>query len=210
MGTRGWIASAAIAVAAVVPASAGAATFDATANGNPFTGGLSFEPREIDVALGDTVRWTNTDDFVPHTVTEDHGLFDLSGDYGIPGAMGFGPGESVELRFAAGSYGYFCDIHPEMVGQVQAPVELKRKGTKRKPRVLARWGAEELPADQVFDVQRSVDGGGFKTVVDGTRELSRKFKAKRGKEVAFQARVRLEADPEAASGYSPASELEVR
>jgi plastocyanin len=44
------------------------------ANGNAFTGGLSFTPFSVTVPVGGVVRWTNTDMLVPHTATEDHGL----------------------------------------------------------------------------------------------------------------------------------------
>ena len=211
MGMKVRLLTVVVMAAVLAPASASAATLEAQANGNPFTGGLSFTPAELEVAVGDSVRWTNTDSFVPHTVTEDHELFNLSGTYGIPGSMGFGPGETVEWRFAAGSFSYFCVVHPSMVGKVDAPVGLKvikKKGKKRK--VAATWAKEALPEGQVFDVERSVDGGAFKSLLDETRELDGKFKAKKGTEVTFQARVHLEGDEEASSGYSPAATIKVK
>ena len=198
--------------ALVLPGTAGAATHEATANGNAFIGGLSFEPRELKVAVGDTVRWTNTDAFVPHTVTEKHELFDLAGTYGGTPANppGFAPGSSVERIFSAGSFDYFCRVHEEMLGVVEAPAGARVKGKGKRRKVVAKWGGEKLPQGQVFDVQRSVNGARFKKVEDGTRELRGKYEAKRGDEVAFRARVRLESDPSRASGYSPATEVKVR
>ena len=40
--------------------------------------GFVFEPRELTVAAGDTVVWTNHD-FVRHTVTDDGGRWDSAG-----------------------------------------------------------------------------------------------------------------------------------
>lgn len=204
MGMRGRTITAVVCAAALSAAPAQAATtHEATANGNPFSGGLSFEPPALTVAVGDTVRWTNTDEFVPHTVTEDHRLFDLTGSYGIPGSMGFGPGEAVEWTFAAGGFDYLCDIHPQMTGRVEAPVALRA----RRGGVAAKWATEELPEGQVFDVQRAKKGRGFRDALEGTRELKGKFEAKRGQELAFRARVRLESDPEMASDWSPAAKI---
>jgi plastocyanin len=39
------------------------------AAGNPFTGGLAFEPADVAPEIGRHVRWTNTDPYVPHTAT---------------------------------------------------------------------------------------------------------------------------------------------
>ena len=49
---------------------------------------------------------------------------------------------------------------------------------------------------------------GFDLDNDGTTDLAKTFKAKNGKDVSFQARVRLESDPAAASGYSPPAKLD--
>src|SRR3954463_9732493 len=69
---------------------------DVKAEGNPFSGGLAFDPPNVAVKVGEIVRWTNTDQAVPHTATENHGLWDLAGTYGNEAIAptGFGPGES--------------------------------------------------------------------------------------------------------------------
>ena len=210
MGFRGWMIAAAASALVVVPPVASAATpHEATANGNPFAGGLSFAPAELSVEVGDTVRWTNTDPVVPHTVTEINGLFDLGGEYGIPGSTGFGPGEAVEWQFAGGGYDYFCEIHPEMTGHVDAPVKVrpKRKGKKRS--VVVIWAAVPPPEGQLFDVQRSMNGGTFRTVLDGTTDLRGKFEAKRGQELAFRSRVWVQENPGQASGWSPPAAIAI-
>ncbi|MFM2078143.1 MAG: hypothetical protein RJA49_2033 [Actinomycetota bacterium] len=71
--------------------------------------GRAFTPNSISVAVGDTVVWSNNDKDA-HTVTERKGVFD-SGTVNAGG--------SFRRTFTApGSYSYFCDIHPNMVGVV--------------------------------------------------------------------------------------------
>jgi plastocyanin len=67
-----------------------------------------FDPRVIEVEAGDTVTWTNEDNFT-HTVEvdgqEDHKV---------------GQGESVSIRFdTPGTYHYVCTLHShDMDGEV--------------------------------------------------------------------------------------------
>ncbi|MGK0276982.1 MAG: plastocyanin [Ilumatobacter sp.] len=67
-----------------------------------------FGPLELNVGVGDTVTFTNSDPF-DHTVTSKDDAaqqFD-SGN--------FGENETFEVEFAAaGIYAYFCQIHPTM------------------------------------------------------------------------------------------------
>jgi plastocyanin len=178
------------------------------AEGNPFTGGLGFDPVRVRVAVGQNVRWTNTDTTVPHTVTEEHGIFDLGGTYGPPGNMGFGPGESVELRLASGTFSYYCRVHPvEMQGVVAAPVRLSilrgrvARGTSL--RIRAIWARAALPSGQRFDVQRRIGGGSWRSVRGGTRATGGRFAAVADKVNAFRARIRRAGASGGASGYSP-------
>ncbi|SDE93528.1 cupredoxin domain-containing protein [Limimaricola pyoseonensis] len=72
--------------------------------------GFAFVPARISLAPGDSVVFTNRD-LAPHTVTAESGAFD-SGRLGM--------GQSVRMTFpAAGSYPYFCAIHPRMRGAIQ-------------------------------------------------------------------------------------------
>jgi plastocyanin len=67
--------------------------------------GFAFNPAQLTVAVGDTIRWMNLDDGVSHTVTADDGTFAGS----VTGSRSF--------RFTAtdpGVYDYSCTIHPEM------------------------------------------------------------------------------------------------
>lgn len=70
---------------------------------------FAFDPAEVTIAVGTTVRWTNLD-IIPHTSTSNDGLWD-SGILGAGGTFLF-------TFTAVGEYGYFCAIHPEMEGTV--------------------------------------------------------------------------------------------
>lgn len=180
------------------------------ANGNPFSGGLGFDPSRVRVKVGQSVRWTNTDTIAPHTATEDHRLWRLGGDYGPPGTTGFGPGKSVQRRFAAGTWSYFCEIHPaDMRGVVAVPVRLRSAPARRPGRFLvsAVWSRLTLPAAQVFDLQERIGAGPWKTVRSGVRALQGTFAAREGQLLGFRARVRRTTPPTAGSGYSPVARV---
>ncbi|HEX7168169.1 MAG TPA: plastocyanin/azurin family copper-binding protein [Acidimicrobiales bacterium] len=69
----------------------------------------SFSPSSVVVAPGGNVTWTNASDRT-HTVTSTSGAFD-SGDVNGSGTFRFTfPSE--------GTFGYRCDLHPEMTGAV--------------------------------------------------------------------------------------------
>ncbi len=69
---------------------------------------LAFAPASITVAVGDSVRWANSDSVV-HTVTSDS----VWGSGSIP------TGSSYTYTFSiAGSYSYYCEFHPSMTGTV--------------------------------------------------------------------------------------------
>lgn len=70
---------------------------------------LAFSPASVTIDVGDTVTWTNTGD-LPHTATADDGTFD-SGILNNGGTFAF--------TFAsAGTYDYFCEVHPSMQGTI--------------------------------------------------------------------------------------------
>lgn len=70
---------------------------------------FAFSPANLTISAGDSVTFTNADS-APHTATADNGSFDtgrLSG------------GQSATLTFsAAGTYSYFCAVHPNMKGVI--------------------------------------------------------------------------------------------
>lgn len=70
---------------------------------------FSFNPATITVPVGTTVRWTNRDD-IPHTVVSDKEIFK---------SKTLDTDDQYSYTFTkAGTYGYFCSIHPKMTGKV--------------------------------------------------------------------------------------------
>lgn len=70
---------------------------------------FSFTPATITIPAGTTVRWTNRDD-IPHTVVSDDQKFQ---------SKALDTDDQYSYTFTkAGTYGYFCSIHPKMTGKV--------------------------------------------------------------------------------------------
>jgi amicyanin len=70
---------------------------------------FSFGPSELKVAVGTIVTWTNRDD-IPHTVVSTDGAFK---------SKVLDTDEKFSFTFSkAGTYPYFCSIHPKMTGKV--------------------------------------------------------------------------------------------
>lgn len=70
---------------------------------------FSFGPRTLKVTIGTTVTWTNHDD-MPHTVVSTDGVFK---------SKVRDTDEKFSYTFVkAGTYPYFCSLHPGMTGQV--------------------------------------------------------------------------------------------
>ena len=183
-----------------------AATHEVAAAGNIATGGLAFVPAATTAAVGDTVRWTNTDFLVPHTATELHGLFDLTGTYGATplNPPGFGPGDTRERVFEAGTFEYFCEVHPvDMRAVVAVAPKLKVKRVNGKKRLRLTWASAAPAAGQVFDVERFRKGT-WKPVIEGTAKAGRTFPGKHG---TFRVRLRAESDPLLASDFSPEARI---
>jgi len=211
----------AVVVALALPPAAAAATTNVNANGNAVTDGLSFTPATITVAVGDTVRWTNTDFLVPHTATEDHGLWDLAGSYGgTPvNPSGFGPGASVQRVFEAGTTAYYCRVHPQqMRGVVGVPVTLGlaqrrvRVRGSRKARLVhyvrATWAVAAPASGEVFDVEVRRGTGNWRSARSGTTETNALIRAgRRGTVTHVRARLRRADNADAATGWSPDAQI---
>lgn len=70
---------------------------------------FSFGPAELTVRAGSTVTWTNRDD-IPHTVRSTDGVFK---------SKVLDTDEKFSFTFSkAGTYPYFCSIHPKMTAKV--------------------------------------------------------------------------------------------
>ncbi|HKP91166.1 MAG TPA: plastocyanin/azurin family copper-binding protein [Thermoleophilaceae bacterium] len=177
------------------------------ADGNPAQGGLQFDPADIRVAVGDKVTWVNTDTTVPHTATENHGLWDLTGTYGVPGNYGFGPAEKRSRKFEAGTQSYYCKVHPtQMRGVVRVPVKAHVESLlygKRK--IVMRWTTKPPATGQVYDVQLKRAGEtNWRKFRTGTRE-QHGARQTGGQKVTWSIRARLRkaSDASQATGWSP-------
>ena len=70
---------------------------------------FSFTPKEITVSRGTTVTWINHDD-VPHTVVSPDKKFK---------SRALDTDDKFSFTFSdSGTYGYFCSVHPVMIGKV--------------------------------------------------------------------------------------------
>jgi plastocyanin len=70
---------------------------------------FSFGPADLTVSVGTTVIWTNHDD-IPHTVVSTDKVFK---------SKVLDTDEKFSFTFSkAGTYPYFCSIHPKMTGKV--------------------------------------------------------------------------------------------
>src|ERR1700735_4657918 len=113
---RVWIAGLAVPVMIVVALlSAGSGAVKANAQQAPAKNveikidNFSFAPGTFTVAAGTTVTWINHDD-IPHTVVSTDGVFK---------SKVMDTDEKFSYTFAkAGTYSYYCTIHPKMTGQV--------------------------------------------------------------------------------------------
>jgi plastocyanin len=70
---------------------------------------FTFAPAELTISAGTTVTWDNHDD-IPHSVVEKNKLFR---------SKALDTDESYSFTFtSAGTYDYFCGLHPHMVGKI--------------------------------------------------------------------------------------------
>lgn len=89
---------------------------------------IAYDPETLTIESGTEVLWVNEDEGVHHTVTSGE-----PGDNGVPGVSkgkkarpdgtfdGDLPEASSEFTFTfdeAGTFPYFCKIHPSMTGEV--------------------------------------------------------------------------------------------
>jgi plastocyanin len=85
-------------------------------------GDKGFSPNPINIKVGDTVTWTNSDN-MEHTVTSGTGPSAQSNgkqfDSGLSGPTALTAGKTFSHQFTkAGEFPYFCQIHPTLVGKV--------------------------------------------------------------------------------------------
>ena len=70
---------------------------------------FSFGPGTLTVAVNSTVTWINKDD-VPHVIASNDGVFK---------SKALDTDDKYSYTFTkAGTYPYYCSIHPKMVGKI--------------------------------------------------------------------------------------------
>jgi amicyanin len=70
---------------------------------------FSFAPQALTIPVGTTVTWINRDD-IPHTAVSTEGVFK---------SKVMDTDEKFSYTFTrAGTYSYYCTIHPKMTGKV--------------------------------------------------------------------------------------------
>ena len=70
---------------------------------------FSFGPETLTVPTNSTVTWVNKDD-VPHVIASNEGLFK---------SKALDTDDKYSYTFTkAGTYAYYCPIHPKMVGKI--------------------------------------------------------------------------------------------
>ena len=95
---------------------AGSPSLMASNNNQPFAAtaevkidNFSFGPQTVTVPVGTTVTWTNRDD-IPHTSVSTEDVFK---------SKVMDTDEKFSYTFTkAGTYPYYCTIHPKMTGKV--------------------------------------------------------------------------------------------
>ena len=71
---------------------------------------FTFAPKELNVAVGTTIKWVNHDD-IPHSV--------VGKDKAFRSPPALDTDESYSFTFTtAGTFDYSCGLHPQMVGKV--------------------------------------------------------------------------------------------
>ncbi|MHB8530913.1 MAG: cupredoxin domain-containing protein [Caulobacteraceae bacterium] len=98
-----------LALALALPLAAASQIAAATTGPTVKIDNFTFGPMAVTVPLGGTVTWVNDDD-IPHTVVaEDHSFRSKPLD----------TDDKYTFTFSkAGTYLYFCSLHPKMIGKI--------------------------------------------------------------------------------------------
>jgi plastocyanin len=105
---RPWLAAAGLALSGWSGLQ-GSSTAQTTGQPQIVVKNFMVQPMSLTIKAGSTVTWTNMDE-EPHTVVSSSGLF-------RSGALD--TKDSFSFKFdKAGTYGFVCSIHPQMVGTV--------------------------------------------------------------------------------------------
>lgn len=119
----------------------------------------AFQPSTTNIALGDSVTWTNTGNN-PHTTTSD-------GDGHFSGPrLWDSPVLSHNSTFTvtfdtAGSIGYHCDVHTFMRARVNIPMTVSPSSGSTSTVFTIAWAVGSIPAGFNEDIQYRRNGGAW-------------------------------------------------
>jgi plastocyanin len=187
------LATVLLACALATAAPAGAATVSVSIMN------FGFSPMSPLVPQGSTVVWTQRDVGVQHTTTSNQ-LFWRSARLDT--------GQTFRTTFwNAGSFGYHCEVHPDMTGTIRVP--LLASGSSATGWTI-RWSSiATVPANRAFDVQ--IKRPGSTTFVAWRTDVTTKrafFNPATSGTYVFRARTRNLSNGKD-SGWSPAKSLTI-
>lgn len=111
-------------------------------------GDKSYIPNPIDIKVGDTVTWKNTDQ-ISHTVTSGTGPTDPAAGKSFDSHVLLSNGGIFSHQFnEPGTYSYYCIFHPTMIGSID--VVAKTTTTNQLPR--QQQGQEQQPGSQTTGI----------------------------------------------------------
>jgi len=127
----------------------------------------AFAPPQVTVLAGDTVDWHNSS-FRDHTVTAGDGSFGSGGH--------ITPSSDYSHAFpSAGSYPYFCALHPYMTGEVDVyPVLLEGPSYAVNRGTQFTLSGRAAPGTGSVEIQED-SGSGFASVASATPSSSGSF-----------------------------------
>ncbi len=97
---------------------------------------ILFVPEKASARVGQTVRWTNSDD-VPHTVKAESGA-----DFE---SKAISKGKTFDAKMTkAGTIDYVCTIHPSQTGR--SPSRSRAQARRPKPRSISSAFSPSVPA----------------------------------------------------------------
>jgi Tol biopolymer transport system component len=163
---------------------------DATPDWQAVTGVVTvgdnfFDPATTKPKLGVGLLWDVTGSN-GHTITDNSQM-------GLFGSAVLNAGQFYVVRFfGAGSYPYYCTVHPtQMIGTLNVPMSAAPKTGNLTTVFTITWGASGRLSNYRFDVQIQRPGGSFVDWKTNTTSLSSTFTADSGTGTyRFQARVR--------------------
>jgi hypothetical protein len=158
----------------------------------------AFTPTVIGLRRGGSVVW-DWDGALHHTATDTTGmgLFDITGAPGDPSAS--------FAYIAAGSYSYYCILHPWMGGRVSVPMRAAPRRAGVHHAFVLIWARTAAPIGSVFDVQAQRPGGRWRPLVVGASARQGTFVPDAGRgRYRFRARMRSSTSDAAARWSAPA------